>query len=762
MKMTVRLVIIIILIGVGYLGISYLFNGRNVIALNPAERGHNLYQKRVLVISPHQDDEIIGCAGIIKRFVDRGADIRIMYTTSGDMENKQKERIKESISALKLLGLPKEKIIYLGYGDWRLLGMYFSKDPDAPWPSEHHKQTISFPDLGLYSYHFAKYKSEAAYTRRNILDDLYNVLLDFQPDEIFMPAQMEGHQDHSGSAYLTIEAIKKIQQSNFYQPITYEYMLYSGDLASGLWLPPLQCNPAEPVTNTAMDIDNYLPYPWFRRVSFAAPPQMTAPFTPVWPGSDPIKPSDNIKYNAIHMFESQLTDDYWLYERYIRSNEVFWKRKIASLSYSASVQASAENFNKNQLCLNVIDGMTIGELKAPFDGWNNYFQNLEWSVDQATAGSWIQLNWEKPVSANQVKLYDRPNFNDNILAGSLGFSDGTTIKIGSLNPNGAATTVTFPLKTFSWVRLTIDSFEGNNPGLSEFEVYDTRENIAPVAIITASAQNPSQLAVKAVDRVVDGYPENPNKEWVAGTQKTRAGEQKVGAWIQLNWPQEYIVTSIVLHDRISPENQIVSGRIVFNDGSSLRVGELINDGTGVTIPISAKAVKSVRFEVIGFKGDAPGLAEIEVFGYPLQLRDDYYNITATARVTASSEDPELNRFMAVDGVRSGAPCDRGYEWVSSSNQSENPWIQFNWERTYHVKRVVLYDRPNLEDHVLAGRLYFSDGGILEVGSLPNDGAGYPVDIPNGKNIKSLRFEITKADGRNNGLAEVEIYGGPGE
>jgi LmbE family N-acetylglucosaminyl deacetylase len=760
MKMTIRLAILIVLIGVGYLGIGYLFNGRNVMAPNPAMRGNNLYQKRVLVISPHQDDEIIGCAGIIKKFVDRGADIRVMYTTSGDMENKQKERLKESISALKLLGLSKEKIIYLGYGDWRLLGMYFAEDPDALWPSEHHKQTISFPDLGLYSYHYAKYKSEAAYTRRNILDDIYNVLLEFQPDEIFMPAQMEGHQDHSGTAFLTIEAIKKIQQSTFYQPITYEYMLYSGNLAEGLWLPPLECNPSEPVMNTALDIDNYLPYSWFKRVSFAAPPQMTAPFTPVWPGSDPIKPSDNIKYNAIHKFESQLTDDYWMYERYIRSNEVFWKRKIASLSYSASVQASAENFGKNQLCRNAIDGMTIGELKAPFDGWNNYFQNLEWSVDQATAGSWIQLNWEKPVTANQVKLYDRPNFNDNILAGRLEFSDGTILKTGSLNPNGTATTINFPLKTFNWVKLTIDGYEGNNPGLSEFEVYDTRENIAPAAIVTAPAQNPSQLAVKAVDRVVDGYPRDPSKEWAAQEQKSGAAARR--AWIQLDWPQEYIITEVVLHDRISSENQITSGKITFGDGSSLKVGELANNGEGVTIPVSTKATESIRFEITEFTGDAPGLAELEVYGYPVQLRDDFSNITAYARVTASSEQPGLNRFMAVDGVRSGAPCDRGYEWVSGASQSENPWIQFNWERTYHVHRVILYDRPNLEDHVLGGRLYFNDGSSLVIGSLPNDGAGYPVDIPVGKNVKSLRFEITKADGPNKGLSEIEIYGGPGE
>ena len=88
------------------------------------------------------------------------------------------------------------------------------------------------------------------------------------------------------------------------------------------------------------------------------------------------------------------------------------------------------------------------------------------------AGAWIQLNWSSPVKVSEVILYDRPNLSDNVQAGTLLFSDGTSLPVGQL-PNDASSagyTVSFAEKTITWVKFTVTSAIGYNIGLSEFEV----------------------------------------------------------------------------------------------------------------------------------------------------------------------------------------------------------------------------------------------------------------------------------------------------
>ena len=72
-------------------------------------------------------------------------------------------------------------------------------------------------------------------------------------------------------------------------------------------------------------------------------------------------------------------------------------------------------------------------------------------------------------------LYDRPNLNDQITGGTITFSDGTSIAVGTLPNNGAACTLTFPAKTETTIQLTITSVSATttNVGLAEIQVYDS-------------------------------------------------------------------------------------------------------------------------------------------------------------------------------------------------------------------------------------------------------------------------------------------------
>ena len=77
------------------------------------------------------------------------------------------------------------------------------------------------------------------------------------------------------------------------------------------------------------------------------------------------------------------------------------------------------------------------------------------------------------MTLNRVVLYDRPNANDQITAGTLTFSDGTTVPVPALDNAGKATTITFTARATTSLRLTVTTVSGTttNVGLSELQAY---------------------------------------------------------------------------------------------------------------------------------------------------------------------------------------------------------------------------------------------------------------------------------------------------
>jgi len=62
-------------------------------------------QRRILIISPHPDDEILGCGGTIAKALGKGDEIFVIYLTSGD--SNQKVREKEALAVCKYLRISK-------------------------------------------------------------------------------------------------------------------------------------------------------------------------------------------------------------------------------------------------------------------------------------------------------------------------------------------------------------------------------------------------------------------------------------------------------------------------------------------------------------------------------------------------------------------------------------------------------------------------------------------------------------------------------
>jgi LmbE family N-acetylglucosaminyl deacetylase len=94
-------------------------------------RGSNLdssLNRSALLFAPHPDDEVLGCGGTIARKVASGANVHVVIMTDGRRSHSKwinedemaSIRAREAVAAGFRLGIPPEKLTFLGYQDKRL------------------------------------------------------------------------------------------------------------------------------------------------------------------------------------------------------------------------------------------------------------------------------------------------------------------------------------------------------------------------------------------------------------------------------------------------------------------------------------------------------------------------------------------------------------------------------------------------------------------------------------------------------------------
>jgi LmbE family N-acetylglucosaminyl deacetylase len=91
--------------------------------------------KTILIVAPHPDDEALCCSGIIDTATERGDTVYVVVLTNGDAFQSGLQREGETVTAMGLLGVPEQQIIFLGYGDGLTLTLYESNNPNQVYKS---------------------------------------------------------------------------------------------------------------------------------------------------------------------------------------------------------------------------------------------------------------------------------------------------------------------------------------------------------------------------------------------------------------------------------------------------------------------------------------------------------------------------------------------------------------------------------------------------------------------------------------------------
>jgi len=76
--------------------------------------------QRVLVFSPHPDDESIGVGGYIAQSIANGANVEIVLVTNGNFHGNEQKRYAEFKKATQILGVPESNLVFLGFPDGKL------------------------------------------------------------------------------------------------------------------------------------------------------------------------------------------------------------------------------------------------------------------------------------------------------------------------------------------------------------------------------------------------------------------------------------------------------------------------------------------------------------------------------------------------------------------------------------------------------------------------------------------------------------------
>lgn len=179
-----------------------------------------LLGRRVLIVAPHPDDEVLATGGTINRLISSGVAVRVVLITAGDgylraarrlnggrldhaaFQRLGQLRFEESLAAATKLGLSADDLVCLGYPDGMVATFW-----DQRWDARPEEPALT-TGVSRVPYAWA-YRPGAEYSGRELAADLTRIVADFSPDTVIAPDSHDTHDDHRASAHFVSHALRQ-------------------------------------------------------------------------------------------------------------------------------------------------------------------------------------------------------------------------------------------------------------------------------------------------------------------------------------------------------------------------------------------------------------------------------------------------------------------------------------------------------------------------------------------------------------------------
>jgi LmbE family N-acetylglucosaminyl deacetylase len=309
--------------------ISNIFLRVSLTGINPAGKND-----RVLVVAPHCDDEALGSAEFIKKTLKNGGRVKVVLITNGDGFKSALqfdylnihprpidyirfgyERQKESLKALKRLGLSEDNVTFLGYPDGGIAYLFYTNwDKGEPYTS-----SDTATDKTPYNNSYAK---GAIYCGENLEADFEKIITDYKPNYIIYPHPNDRHPDH-----MAVNAFIKytITKLNYKPDKELLYLVHRGD-----WPTPLK-----------RDTNMYL-----------VPPAKLAYTGTNWHALDMNNTDISEKSEVIHYYKTQIKVLAPLMTAFERKNELFGEYSNVALRSTGEKDDSIAPNTSNIVIIN--------------------------------------------------------------------------------------------------------------------------------------------------------------------------------------------------------------------------------------------------------------------------------------------------------------------------------------------------------------------------------------------------------------------------
>lgn len=205
-----------------------------LLALLSSYAGQVLYAEEasqpldILIVAPHSDDEVIGCAGVLLRALEQKKRIGAVVITAGDafakgaaaaakkrpqdlqpadFEHLASLRQKHTLHAMRALQIPLENVHFLGYPDGGLRQMYQDQQEET-YRQPLTTRTATYGPV-VREYHFQKHGKPAPYTKAAVLTDLAEIIKAGRPQEIYVTNEVDHHSDHQAAFWYVRDAAQE-------------------------------------------------------------------------------------------------------------------------------------------------------------------------------------------------------------------------------------------------------------------------------------------------------------------------------------------------------------------------------------------------------------------------------------------------------------------------------------------------------------------------------------------------------------------------
>lgn len=272
----------------------------------------------LMVIVPHQDDEILMTAGVIRHAVKRRIPLDIVMATNGDCGcgdfSVGRTRLEETIRGIALLGVTADRLHILGYADTGmpeedsfLTHLYWEENAKKLYPSKCSERTYGLSEKA--EFHMEKYGEHAPYCRESFRQDLKELIQDKKPACIITTAEWDVHGDHSGLYRFVCEVLEELREEEQYEPMLYTGMVHS-PAGDENW----------PSRRTAAfdcpkGLEKRTSLKWKERICIPVPEEMLFQ-----------KGEDNLKLRSLLQYETALEPSaYDFLMSFVKEEEVLWR-----------------------------------------------------------------------------------------------------------------------------------------------------------------------------------------------------------------------------------------------------------------------------------------------------------------------------------------------------------------------------------------------------------------------------------------------------